>query len=206
MKKIKYNIDYDSIYSPIIWLILVLSSVKLVGYISSFKVDGDFNYLLILHIFLIIICDFYVSFPYLFKITNMRKINTFKKLAYKTTGDVIKVHHKKMGGNNFTNLEIKYYSKIFKKNMNFFSKQVKYNLDNLDSVPKVEIYEIEENKLPFQIGSSVLTRYSFLSIKKKKVIVFADKIDCNLSFWDRYYNYIVFLAIILLEVILCLYM
>jgi hypothetical protein len=205
MRKIKYSIDYDSIYKPIIGLILVLSSVKLGTYISILKKDGIFNYLLILHIILIILSALFISFPYLFKYSNIKKNKIFRNLGNKCNGKIVRVHHKEFGGRHFTNLEISYYSKIFKKNMSFFSKQVKYNLVDLEEKPKCIVYEVEEDKLPFEIGSSVLTRYSFISQKKKKVVVFADMLEYDLRPWDKYFSYIVFGGIILIEIIIGIY-
>ncbi len=199
MKKIKYNIDYDLFYKPILGLVLVLSSIKLVNYTTLLKKDGIFNYLLILHILLIILCDLVISFPYLFQFTNKKTDKLFNKLANKCNGKIVKVHHK----NGYTNLEIKYYSKILKKYITFFSKQIKYNLPDVDDTEvKCEVYELEENKLPIKLGSSVLTKYSFITNKNKKIIVVADKMDNFLSFFDRYFDYILFISILIIEIFL----
>lgn len=202
MNKIKYNVDYDWAFKPILGLVLVLSSIKMVNYMSLLVRDGNFNILLVLHIVLILVCDFVLCFPHLLKVTSNRKHKIFLKLANKCNGKIIKAHHNSINSHNYTNLEIKYTSKILKKQVNFFSKQVRYNMSNYDKPCDCEIYEIEEDKLPFSLGSSILTKYSFVAVKNKKIVVYADKMDYKLTFWDKYFSYIVFFSIIIIEIIL----
>ena len=202
MNKIKYNVDYDWAFKPILGLILVLSSIKMVNYMSLLVKDGEFNILLVLHISLIIICDLVLCFPFILKVNSRKKHKIFLKLANKCNGKIINVHHNTVNSHNYTNLEVKYNSKILKKPVNFFSKQIRYNMSNYNKPCDCEIYEIEEDKLPFSLGSSILTKYSFVAHKNKKIIIYTDKMDYKLSFWDKYFSYIVFFSIIIIEIIL----